>query len=90
MGVEESEVIFDEVLGHNRRTCRSCCRPPNKLQETALKSLGEYVIVNRRPDGCVIVEAGGNRYFVDYEGRVFKEVDIEEYKKHYVRSSPNL
>jgi len=36
------------------------------------------------------VEAEGKKYFVDYEGRVFKEVDIEEFRKHYVHSSPSL
>jgi hypothetical protein len=87
MGVEEDEVRYNDVFIDNKGQCRSCSRATNKLQETALRSLGEYVIVNRRRDGCVIVEAGGDRYFVDYEGRIFKEVDIEEFRKHYV---PNL
>ena len=85
MGVEESKVQFD-----NKGQCRSCSRAPNKLQEMALRSLGEYAIVDRRPDGCVIVEAGGKRYFIDYEGTVFEMVDIEEFKKYYAHSSPNL
>jgi hypothetical protein len=34
------------------------------------------------------VEAGGKRYFVDYEGRVFREIDIEELRKYYAHSSP--
>lgn len=89
MGVEESEVRHNDALSRNKRTCRSCSRTPNKLQETALRSLGVYRIVDRRPDGCLIVEAGGKRYFVDYEGRVFSKIDIEELRKYQVNSTPS-
>jgi hypothetical protein len=52
-----------------------------------LRSLGAYRLVDRRPDGCLIVEAEGKRHFVDYEGHVFREIDIEELRRHYVHSS---
>ncbi len=90
MGVEERAVQYNKVFSHNKGTCRSCSRTTNKRQETALRSLGIYRLVDRRPDGCLIVEAGGKRYFVDYEGSVFREIDIKELRKYYVHSSPNL
>ena len=88
MGAEESAVQYNNVFSHNKGTCRSCSRSPKKLQETALRSLGACRIVDRRPDGCLIVEAEGKRYFVDYEGRVFREISIRELRKYYVHSSP--
>jgi hypothetical protein len=87
MSVEGSELRYNDALSRNKRTCRPCSRTPNKLQETALRPLGVYRIVDRRPDGCVIVEAGGKRYFVDYEGRVFREIHIKELRKHYAHTS---
>jgi hypothetical protein len=55
----------------------------------ALKPLGAYRIVDRRTDGCLIVEVKGKRYFVDYEGHVFRKIDIEELRKYQVNSSPS-
>ena len=42
MGVEEGEVRYNDVFIDNKGQCRSCNRATNKLQETALRSLGEY------------------------------------------------
>lgn len=64
------------------------CHTPNELLKTAVRLLGACRIVDRRPDGCLIVEAEGKRYFVDYEGSVFREIKIEELRKYYAHSKP--
>lgn len=84
------EFQFNYMFSYNKVMCSSGYRAFNKGQEMALRSLGVYRIVDRRPDGCLIVEAGGKRYFVDYEGRVFREIHIKELRKHYAHSRQNL
>ncbi|MCJ7515288.1 MAG: HEAT repeat domain-containing protein [Dehalococcoidia bacterium] len=66
----------DEASKHRGATTgRKRCYSPNDLQEKALRPLGAYRIVDRRRDGCLIVEATNNkRYFIDYEGHVFEEI----------------
>jgi hypothetical protein len=59
------------------RHCRCGRRgySPNELQEKALRPLGAYRIVDRKTDGCLIVEARNNkRYYVDYEGSLYGEI----------------
>jgi hypothetical protein len=87
MCVEEGEVRYSDAISNNNGMCRPCCRSSNKGQEIALRSLGLYRIVDRRPDGCLIVETGGKRYFVDYEGRVFREIHIKELRKRYAQAA---